>query len=244
VAESSTSESLISIGKQHILYDASLVEHPNDELFDLKRMKQDAAMASMAEGRGHAVFFRHQEHEFVLKHYQRGGSMAALLGDKYIGLGCNKSRSFREWRLLKYMREAGLPVPSPVAARCISNGVYYRADLITIRIGGVTTLADYLFENDASDEVWMAVGSCIRRFHDASVYHADLNARNILVNPAAISVYLIDFDKGAIRFIGDSWKAANLARLQRSLLKFKSLRPSFSYSNVRWQRLLDGYNAC
>ena len=200
-------------------------------------------MASMAEGRGHAVFFRHHEHEFVLKHYQRGGSMAALLGDKYIGLGCNKSRSFREWRLLKYMREAGLPVPSPVAARCISNGIYYRADLITIRIGGVTTLADYLFENDASDEVWMAVGSCIRRFHDASVYHADLNARNILVNPAATSVYLIDFDKGAIRYIGDSWKAANLARLQRSLLKFKSLRPSFSYSNVCWQRLLDGYNA-
>jgi len=243
VAESSIKESLISIGKQHILYDASLVEHPNDELFDLKRMKQDAAMVSIAEGRDHAVFFRHHEHEFVLKHYQRGGSIAVLLGDKYIGIGCNKSRSFREWRLLKYMYESGLPVPLPVAARCVSNGVYYRADLITIRIGDVTTLADYLFENDASDEIWMAIGTCIRRFHDASVYHADLNARNILVNPAVASVYLIDFDKGAIRYIGDSWKAANLARLQRSLLKFKTLRPSFSYSNERWKRLLDGYNA-
>ena len=155
MAESSITESLISIGKQHILYDASLVEHPNDELFDLKKMKQDAAKASMAEGRGHAVFFRYHEHEFVLKHYQRGGRMASLLGDKYIGLGCNKSRSFREWRLLKYMRENGLPVPSPVAARCVSNGAYYRADLITIRIDDVTTLADYLFENDASDEIWM-----------------------------------------------------------------------------------------
>jgi 3-deoxy-D-manno-octulosonic acid kinase len=169
--------------------------------------------------------------------------MAALLGDKYLGFGCNKSRSFREWRLLKYMRETGLPVPSPVAARCVSNGVYYRADLITLRIGDVMTLADYLFENDASDEIWMAVGACIRRFHDASVYHADLNARNILVNPAAVGVYLIDFDKAAIRYIGDSWKAANLARLQRSLLKFKTLRPSFSYSYECWKRLLDGYNA-
>ena len=206
-------------------------------------MKQDAARESMAEGRGHAVFFRYHEHEFVLKHYQRGGRMAVLLGDKYIGSDCNKSRSFREWRLLKYMHESGLPVPSPVAARCVSSGVYYRADLITIKIDDVTTLADYLFENHASDEVWMAVGSCIRRFHDASVYHADLNARNILVNPVAPSVYLIDFDKGAIRHIGDSWKAANLARLQRSLIKFKTLRPSFSYSNECWKRLLDGYNA-
>ena len=38
-------------------------------------------------------------------------------------------------------------------------------------------------------------------------------------------LHLIDFDKGRIRYLGESWKASNLARLQRSLLKFKSLNP-------------------
>jgi 3-deoxy-D-manno-octulosonic acid kinase len=243
VAESSISESLISIGKQHILYDASLVEHPNAELFDIDMALQDADSISLAKGRGHAVFFRYHEHDLVLKHYQRGGKMAALLHDRYFGILCNRSRSFREWRLLEHMRSVDLPVPSPVAARCYKSGLFYRADLITIRINDVITLADYLLESHANSEFWRAIGRCIKKFHDASIYHADLNARNILVNPELPDVHLIDFDRGAIRYLGSSWKAANLARLQRSLLKFTKLNTDFGYSNECWKQLLKGYNA-
>jgi 3-deoxy-D-manno-octulosonic acid kinase len=242
VAESSTSESLISIGKQHILYDASLVEHPKAELFDLDSAQRDADVQSLAEGRGHAVFFKYHEHNVVLKHYQRGGKIAALLHDRYIGIDCNKSRSFREWRLLVHMRSLGLPVPSPVAARCCKSGLFYRADLITMRINNVVTLADYLLGQEGDDDLWHAVGSCIRRFHDQAIYHADLNARNILLNAVNAEVYLVDFDKGGIRYLGESWKAANLARLQRSLLKFKSLNDVFHYSHNNWRAFLDGYN--
>jgi len=242
VAVSSKNESIINRGKRHILYDASLIEHPQAELFDIDRAQRHADEQSLAEGRGHAVFFKHQGHALVLKHYQRGGKIAALLGDKYIGVDCNRSRSFREWRLLAQMCELELPVPTPVAASCVKHGMFYRADLITWQLNNVVTLADHLLKAECDEAGWNAVGSCIRRFHDASVYHADLNARNILLNPETSKVYLIDFDKGSMRYLGDSWKASNLARLQRSLLKFKSLNEVFHFSQDNWNTLLDGYN--
>lgn len=242
MAESSNNESLVRIGKRHILYDASLIEHPQAGLFDIDRAQHHAGQQSLAEGRGHAVFFRNDGLDLVLKHYQRGGRMAALLGDRYIGIDCNRSRSFREWRLLRQMRELELPVPAPVAASCTRHGMFYRADLITLQLNNVVTLADYLLESECNEAGWAAVGSCIRRFHDASVYHADLNARNILFDAERNRVYLVDFDKGAIRYLGNSWKASNLARLHRSLLKFKSLNQVFHFNQDNWNALINGYN--
>ncbi len=195
----------------------------------------------MAEGRGHAVFFKHQNQDLVLKHYQRGGKMAALLGDRYIGADCMRSRAFREWRLLRQLCDLSLPVPEPVAARCSRSGIFHRADLITARINNVVTLADRLLEDECGQEVWFAIGACVRSFHDAGVYHADLNARNILLNVESKAVFLIDFDKGRLRYLGEAWKAANLARLQRSLLKFKSLNETFHFDRQDWNALLDGY---
>jgi 3-deoxy-D-manno-octulosonic acid kinase len=135
-----------------------------------------------------------------------------------------------------------LPVPTPVAASCIKHGIFYRADLITRQINNVVTLADHLLKSECDDAGWRAIGSSIKRFHNASVYHADLNARNILLNTETDQVFLIDFDKGSIRYLGDSWKASNLARLQRSLLKFKSLSAVFHFNPDNWNALLDGYN--
>jgi len=188
------------------------------------------------------VFFNHNGLSLVLKHYQRGGKMAMLLGDKYLGSRCERSRSFSEWRLLRHMRALELPVPQPVAASCTRHGLFYRADLITLQIDHVVTLADHLLERECDDAGWRATGACIRRFHDAGVFHADLNARNILFDAQHNAVHLIDFDKGCFRHLGESWKASNLARLQRSLLKFKSLNPRFYFEENDWNALLEGYN--
>ena len=179
----------------------------------------------------------------MLKHYQRGGRVAALLGDRYIGSNCERSRSFREWRLLQRMHALGLPVPQPVAASCTRQGAFHRADLLTRQIKGVVTLADHLLACILADAGWRAVGACIRRFHNAGVYHADLNARNILLDAQNSGVYLIDFDKGRFRYLGESWKAANLARLQRSLLKFQALNEVFHFDQNGWNQLLDGYGS-
>ena len=218
-----------------------MIEHPDAGLFDIDALRLQADERSLAAGRGHAVFFSHQGQSLVLKHYQRGGRMAALLGDRYIGRNCERSRAFREWRLLKAMRELELPVPMPVAASCEQHGLIQRADLVTVQIRDVTTLADHLQQQSCDRATWAAIGRCIRRFHDANVYHADLNARNILLDPNTFDIHLIDFDKGAFRYLGESWKAANLARLQRSLLKFGNMHQDFSFRIDDWSALIEGY---
>ena len=234
-------EQLISTRGSHILYDASLITDPDEALFDLE--KQSVAAVEQAEGRGHAVFFTHQGHDLVLKHYHRGGMVASLMGDRYLGSAPEKSRAFREWRLLSHMYSLSLPVPQPVAAHVAVHGIFHRGDLITMRLHDVAPLADCLLSSALEQDLWREIGACIRGFHDARIYHADLNARNILLNPQAGNVHLIDFDKGSIRQLGEGWKVSNLARLQRSLNKFKSMNTSFYYDEQSWQALLDGYHA-
>lgn len=227
-------ERSLRLGQRHILYDASLLEHPDAGLFDV------AAATGSAAGRAHAVFYEYRGLQLVLKHYHRGGLVARVLGDRYFGIRPEQSRAFREWRLLHAMRQLQLPSPAPVAASVVRHGLFQRADLITLRIGESETLADVLLSRTLDHGQWRAVGHCIRRFHDHNVWHADLNARNILLD-ADGNVYLIDFDRGRFRYLGESWKAANLARLQRSLLKFRSQHEDFNYSADDWQALLLGY---
>ncbi len=166
--------------------------------------------------------------------------MASVLKDQYLGFDIEKSRAFREWRLLKKMRQLGLPVPDAVAAHVDKKMFYYRADLITEKIANSKTLADVLEKNAISAELWKKVGACIKSFHQHDIYHADLNARNILLNDSG-DVYLIDFDNSYIRVNSASWKMQNLARLKRSLLKFKKNVTGFNFSEDNWSELLAAY---
>ncbi len=196
--------------------------------------------SKVAMGRAEARFFSHRGLDLVLKQYLRGGMIAPLLGDRYFGVKPENTRSFREFRLLHKLQVLELPSPVPVAASAERSGLFFRAALVTQEIPNATPLADQLTLEALDDAVWQDAGRCVRQFHNHDVYHADLNARNILLSEN--KVYLIDFDKGAFRYMGDSWKASNLARLKRSLLKFKSLNQTFYFDENNWKTLLTGYS--
>ena len=87
---------------------------------------------------------------------------------------------------------------------------------------------------------WSLVGATIKRFHNENIYHADLNAHNILLSNERI--YLIDFDKGQkmSSTASSAWKQDNLARLQRSLNKLQQQK-SIKFSEGDWQQLLLAY---
>jgi len=221
-----------------ILYDAGLVPAPTQDLFDCKRQESDQQKPS-GIGRAEVVYFSLGNKKLVLKHYFRGGLVAALVKDCYLGCSVEKSRAFREWRLLKKMRGLGLPVPDAVAARVETKVFCYRADLITEEIENIKTLSDALTSGALSFDIWKKIGVCIKSFHQHDVYHADLNARNILIEEIG-RVYLIDFDNSYVR-IGEGWKMTNLARLKRSLLKFKGNTTGFNFEESDWSALLKGY---
>ena len=102
----------------------------------------------------------------------------------------------------------------PVAARYTRQGIHYRADLITRRIEGATTLAELVAIGSCNADVAARVGTTVAEFHAAGACHADLNAHNVLL--VGESVWLVDFDRGQRRTPARAWQLANLARLRRS----------------------------
>lgn len=169
-----------------------------------------------AGGRGAVSFVDTPAGTCALRHYRRGGLVARLVRSRYVWAGAERTRAFREFRLLARLVELDLPVPAPVAARYERHGFSYSADLLTRRIEGARTLAQML--DAATSDLGERIGETIARFHAAGVWHADLNAHNVLIDDRN-AVWLLDFDRGRMRPPRKSWRCANLGRLDRSLRK-------------------------
>jgi len=240
-----------------MLYDASRAGNLSAEAFDPVLLARRGQIVGEARGRGTAWFLAVQSRFWVLRHYRRGGLMSSLSHDRYWWQGEERTRPFAEWQLTYHLHRAGLPVPAPIAARYRKQGPGYRGDIITERLPDVWSLAEALDAVPLSLLTWIAVGRCLRRFHDLGVCHADLNAHNIMIGrnggsqgggqqnlgapqPAQERVYLIDFDRGSLRKPG-FWQDANLVRLRRSLEKITWDLPTERFTEDDWHGLLDGY---
>jgi 3-deoxy-D-manno-octulosonic acid kinase len=193
----------------------------------------------VAGGRGAACFIEAEGHSLMLRHYRRGGLAAHVSIDRYLWLGEDATRSFAEFYLLYHLYHASLPVPRPVAARYLRNGLAYRADLLVERIPAARSLAALAYDGPVQRSRWEDVGSCLERFHHAGCWHADLNAHNVLID-ADDKVWLVDFDRGRLRRPG-LWCDANLVRLLRSLQKITDPLPGLHFDDGDWRALTEAY---
>ncbi len=223
-----------------IVYDASRMQLPAAELFEAGYWERRNALQGQATGRGSAWFIDTPFGPVVLRKYLRGGWAAKVSHEHYFFLTVANARPFREFSVLASLYELDLPVPRPVAALCKHRGLLASGAIMTRRIEGVQTLADVLPGADSRARLWADVGKCIRRFHNAGVWHADLNARNILLD-AHSGIFLIDFDRA--RFTpGKAVNGKNnLSRLKRSLAK---LWPAARTAALQpaWTQLLAAYD--
>jgi 3-deoxy-D-manno-octulosonic acid kinase len=231
-----------------ILYDASLLDHATPDLFDRTAWLGAPQAPGYSGGRGATLFIdwpppgiksaRPPQH-WVLRHYHRGGTIGRFLNDRFLWLGEERTRAVLEWRLLAWMWARGLPSPRPVAAHVRRRGLTYTADLVTVLMPGVEPLSTRLARGALDADGWARVGACVRRFHDAGVWHADLTAHNLQIN-AAGEVSLLDFDRGRRRDDGAGWRQANMARLRRSLDKI-SRGGGIHFDAASWAALEAGY---
>jgi 3-deoxy-D-manno-octulosonic acid kinase len=222
-----------------MLYDASRAGNLTPACFDAESLAACGEIGGTARGRGRTYFVSTQGRRWVLRHYRRGGLVARVSQDRYLWRGEAATRPFLEWQLTYHLHRAGLPVPAPVAARYEQHGSTYRGDIITERLPDVSSLAECLAVGALSVLNWIAIGRCLRRFHDLGVCHADLNAHNVMLGQAD-EVFLIDFDRGSLRRPG-FWCDGNLVRLRRSLEKLTYGLPADRFTEADWHGLLDGY---
>lgn len=233
----------ISSGKAQILYDADLPVQADSRFFDPHYWQAQGALNGTAMGRGTTFFVRDGDNEWVVRHYRRGGLVARLLRDSYLWQGLAATRAWREWHLLAELFAAGLPVPQPVAAQVVRRGLWYRADIVTRRLAAAP-LAERLRQGRVEAGTWAAVGAAICRVHDAGVWHADLNAHNILLD-ARETPFIIDLDRGERRprdARAEGWRQGNLQRLHRSLRKLARLHGAFHFDERDWDALMAGYS--
>jgi 3-deoxy-D-manno-octulosonic acid kinase len=223
-----------------IAYDASLLDVPGVEYFSVDFWHSRQAMTGEAIGRGSAWFIETPHGPVVLRHYLRGGWAAKFSRQGYFFTGISRSRPFREYHLLVELHAKGLPVPRPVAALCQHHGMISTGAIMTACITSAKTLADCLTGESQVEGIWASVGKCIRRFHDAGVWHADLNARNILLDNER-QVFLIDFDRARFKPGKAVEPEGNLNRLKRSMVK---LWPTTDMSTLHlaWAELEAGYD--
>ena len=113
--------------------------------------------------------------------------------------------------------------------------------IITEFLPGTRTLAEILSEEALVAGQWSEIGNCIARFHSRGVFHADLNAHNILLSESD-EVFLLDFDKGKLLAPGE-WCQANLSRLLRSLNKLAGEKAGFNFDSFQWSSFLEGYKS-
>ncbi|MGV6987743.1 3-deoxy-D-manno-octulosonic acid kinase [Testudinibacter sp. P80/BLE/0925] len=217
-----------------------------EQLFDIHFWQQQQRVIGQAKGRGITWFLQAQDLDIgknlALRHYYRGGWSAKFNRDRYFDRSLKNSRSFSEFKMLRRLHKAGLPVPQPIAARTIKKTIGYQADILIERIADSQDLTAVLQQQTLSDSQWQEIGELIRQMHDLQVCHRDLNAHNILLQQqhGQQKFWLIDFDKCAF-LSGASWKQSNLERLHRSFAKEVG-RMRIQFSEQNWQQLLTGYN--
>jgi len=236
-----TTESRLDTKDGSILFDRLVEPDWGADRFTVDFWQQQKCVVENAVGgRGTVVFVRSGIREWALRHYRRGGLIGRFLDDQYLWSGADRTRSFREWRLLRKLHDLGLPVPRPVAASFTRCGAVYTANLITTRIPGAEPLSRRLKRAPLTEAGWIAIGRCVRQFHDAGVFHADLTAHNLLVDTSD-EPWLLDFDRGQLRHPG-RWRRANLERFLRSLRKVSREVAGLHVTRRDWEVLVNSYD--
>ena len=169
-------------------------------------------------GRGAAFRVASAGGAIVVRFGRRGGVIARLVRDRYLGL---RPRPWRELAVSIAARERGAPVPEVVAA-CVHGWGAYRSAIVTRELPGVAPILAALAATPAGDgrgAVAAAAGLAVARLHRAGIVHADLNLGNIVVGDDGAAI--VDLDRARLRprGLGPRLRERSLRRLRRSLAK-------------------------
>lgn len=237
----------------HKKYEVQLTEQDLDILFDLYRDVKAGSSSIQPEatskgvlhdqyaGRAEAgvsyhgrtpcrsIFLKSLNNgSFVVRDYWHGGLFGKILRDVF----WHGLRPIQELVICESASKKGIQTIEIIAI--IKNrflGPFYKSKLISREIRNSTDLMELLLRYDKNTfyaqkrDIISRVAHAIKEMHDAGIYHADLNLKNILLQTAGRDksvAYIIDLDKSKqFNELKPRSRMKNLMRLDRSWEKFR-----------------------
>lgn len=179
----------------------------------------------------------------LVRSYRHGGLFRHFSRDWFLAW---PPRPFAELSITEQARQKGVLTADVVAAFVAYEwGPLYRGWLVTRELCNAVDLWCSVRKSRCTRShgaLMQRVGKAVRWMHDAGVYHADLNMRNLLVSYDPLDVYVIDFDKGRVMkgAVPAGLRRRNITRLLRSV---KKLDPARHYVSAEdWRCFLVAYD--
>jgi tRNA A-37 threonylcarbamoyl transferase component Bud32 len=154
----------------------------------------------------------------VIRHNSHGGAFARFTRDLFVA----PTRAPYELEVSRRLAALGVPTPEVVAyALYPRGGMLQRSDVCSREIEGGRDLAQVLTGEGAAERhaALLAAAQLVGAMSRAGARHHDLNAKNILLGPDR--AYVLDVDRTALDRDPEAALAGNLARLGRSLRKWR-----------------------
>lgn len=195
--------------------------------------------ADPAAGRASVQRFKTESGEGILRTYHRGGAARHVLPDGYL-LG-NRPRA--EFEVHRAAYAAGLAVPRPLGVCWERHAGVLGGAIATEALAGPTLHDAVLARPEDAPALLASTGAVVRALHDAGIWHADLQLRNVLMTDDG--PYLIDFDRARrVAQLDAVARARNLLRFRRSLDKNLGSSALFGdmmrgYGPLDWPAWLD-----
>ena len=155
----------------------------------------------------------------VLRPYKRGGLVAHINAERYLGL---RPRPFSELHSALMLAGRGVPTPEPLGAAVLwdAPGVY-RGALVTREVWGAANLWHYLQTQPpaARGPACVAAATAAQRLLAAGAIHPDLNLQNFLIRPTShgVQALIIDLDRVRTARVTPRTRRAAFERICRSI---------------------------
>lgn len=213
--------STFKVGRRELVIRRDLVPHTAQIMLKLAELTStpEAGMGNRRSG----FLIELDGIELFARRCRRGGMIAPLLSDVYVGLA---PRPFNELGVAVEAIKRGIPAAEPMAAMVEWIGpALYRGFFLTRAVRGMTLWEFMQTDDDPTvrRHVLEQARAAVSVMHEKGLFHADLNLHNLLVTRAgeSFTVVIIDLDKARLLDgpLSTAMRRSNMARLMRSARK-------------------------
>lgn len=180
--------------------------------------RHPAARTLQGRAASYAVPLPENGMRVVVRHNRHGGLFGPLTGDRFLA----PTRAPHELDVSLELATLGVPTPEIVAYVLYPpGGVFQRSDVCSREIADSRDLAQILTGEGATERAaaFTATAELVAALARAGARHHDLNAKNVLLTYER--AYVLDVDRMLLGGKPDAVLQGNLARLGRSLRKWR-----------------------